>query len=327
MRFALDLDLQDFAASLDSMLAAADVPQVSRLLASGDVGAVRVLWKALSDLGVTGLMIDREHDGLGAEPLGMVVALEGLGRWAVPGPVVESVVAVPTLLTQMVPRTPEEADRWLTQLASGDVVATLSVLPRTPRALDPDLADLVLTVEAGNVGIGTVAERFDSIDPSRKLGRLGLRQQVGVIAAVDDVETLASLACAAQLLGAGHALLDRAAEYAKSRRQFGQRIGTFQAVKHALADVLIGLEMARPLLYNAALSVGSHSPDARRDVSAAKVACGEAAYRASRTALQVHGAIGYTMEYDLSLWITKVRALQSSWGTAAAHRKIVLEAL
>jgi alkylation response protein AidB-like acyl-CoA dehydrogenase len=87
----------------------------------------------------------------------------------------------------------------------------------------------------------------------------------------------------------------------------------------------VGLELARPLLFGAAL--GLDGPDAAREVSAAKVAGADAAYRAARTALQVHGAIGYTAEYDLALWLTKVRALVAAWGTPRFHRDRVLAAL
>ena len=114
-------------------------------------------------------------------------------------------------------------------------------------------------------------------------------------------------------------------DYATSRVQFGQPIGSFQAVKHQLADAHVGLELARPLLFGAALALGSAT--AARDASAAKVACTDAAYRAARVALQVHGAIGYTAEYDLALWLTKVRALTSAWGTQRLHRTRVLAAV
>ena len=141
----------------------------------------------------------------------------------------------------------------------------------------------------------------------------------------DSAFDLGALATAAQLLGAGQALLDRAVGYAKQRVQFGRPIGAFQAVKHQLADALVGLELARPLVFGAALAVGSvHQA---RDVSAAKVGCADAAYRAARTALQVHGAIGYTAEYDLALWLTKVRALVAAWGTQRVHRDRVLAAI
>jgi alkylation response protein AidB-like acyl-CoA dehydrogenase len=138
---------------------------------------------------------------------------------------------------------------------------------------------------------------------------------------------LGALATAAQIHGAGQAALERAVAYAGQRTQFGKPIGSFQAVKHQLADAHVALDLAAPLLYGAALAVADDAETSPRDVSAAKVACTDAAYRAARTALQVHGAIGYTAEYDLSLWLTKIRALVSAWGTQAQHRARVWEAL
>jgi hypothetical protein len=135
------------------------------------------------------------------------------------------------------------------------------------------------------------------------------------------------LACSAQLLGAGRALLEASVRHARVRGQFGQPIGTFQAVKHKLADAAIALEFARPLLDAAALAIGDDAATAPRDVSAAKVACADAAALAARAALQVHGAIGYTAEHDLSLWLTKVRALAPAWGSQAEHRLRVVNSL
>ena len=123
-----------------------------------------------------------------------------------------------------------------------------------------------------------------------------------------------ALATAAQLVGAGQALLDASVEYAKQRSQFGRVIGSYQAIKHKLADVHIALELARPLVYGAALSLADDSPDTARDVSAAKVAAADAALLAARSALQTHGAIGFTQEHDLSLWLLRVQALRSAWG-------------
>ena len=125
-------------------------------------------------------------------------------------------------------------------------------------------------------------------------------------------------------------MLRLASDYALSRKQFGRQIGSFQAVKHHLADVAIALEMARPLVHGAAVGIDGGVPegvDVSRDISAAKVAAADAAYLASRRALQVVGAIGYTSEHDLSLYITKTRALVSAWGTPAQHRARILESL
>ena len=160
-----------------------------------------------------------------------------------------------------------------------------------------------------------------SLDPTRRLFSVtpGEPAEVELPEGAFD---LAVLATAAQLLGCGERMLADTVEYAKQRRQFGREIGSYQAIKHALADVRIALDFARPLVLGAAVTGAS-----ARDVSAAKVATGDAAYLASRVALQVHGAIGYTREYDLSIWITKVRALVGAWGTPAFHRARILESL
>ena len=145
--------------------------------------------------------------------------------------------------------------------------------------------------------------------------------------AIDKGLNLASLGCAASLVGAGERMLAIAIEHAGQRRQFGRVIGEYQALKHALADVRVALDFARPLVHGAARALESASTTASRDVSAAKVAATEAALLASRTSLQVHGAIGYTLEYDLSIWIVRTRALAGAWGTASYHRARVLEHL
>jgi alkylation response protein AidB-like acyl-CoA dehydrogenase len=136
-----------------------------------------------------------------------------------------------------------------------------------------------------------------------------------------------ALATAAQLVGAGQSMLDMSVAYAKQRSQFGRIIGSYQAIKHKLADVHIALVLARPLVYGAALSLAEDSPDAARDVSAAKAAASEAALLAARSSLQTHGAIGFTAEHDLSLWLLRVQALHSAWGDPTTHRRRVLEAL
>jgi alkylation response protein AidB-like acyl-CoA dehydrogenase len=130
-----------------------------------------------------------------------------------------------------------------------------------------------------------------------------------------------ALATAAQLIGAAEALLTETVDYAKQRSQFGRAIGSYQAIKHKLADVHIAIELARPLVYGAALSLEP------RDISAAKAAASEAGLLAARAALQTHGAIGFTQEHDLSLTLLRVQALRSAWGTPEAHRRRVLEAL
>jgi alkylation response protein AidB-like acyl-CoA dehydrogenase len=310
---------EQFAAAVHDLLAA-PVP------ASRAAGLAR--WPGLARLGVTALAIPESRGGLGASPLDLVVAAEELGHHAVPGPVAESLAAVPRLLTA-VPG--PEAARWLRGLAAGDLLATLALPPRLPYAADADAAGLVLLAEDDTLWLAEPGQARRSVDPARSLfpvsGQRVLARGPEVADAVRDALRLGALASAAQLLGAGRALLEASVAHTRTRVQFGQPVGAFQAVQHRLADVAIGLEFARPLLDAAARALAGGQPAAARDVSAAKVACADAAGRAARAALQVHGAIGYTAEHDLGRWLTKVRALIPAWGTQAQHRAEVMAAL
>ncbi|MPY96443.1 MAG: acyl-CoA dehydrogenase [Actinophytocola sp.] len=320
MRFTLSPEQRDFAASIDDLLAAADTPSVVRAWSHGEHEQGLRLWRQLADLGVTGLAVPEEHGGLDASAVDLTVAVEVLGRHAVPGPVVESLAALPVLLAD------SGATRWLPGLASGGSLGTLAWSPHVPYAVDADVADVRVCVSDGVLREFGPMAPLSSVDASRRLSAVDVRGEI-CPARTDRAWSFGVLACAAQLLGAGRRLLDMSVEYATQRSQYGNPIGGYQAIKHLLADVVTQLELARPLLYGAAVSLDTASPNAARDVSAARVACADAAYLAARTALQVHGAIGYTAEHDLSLWLTKVRALRSAWGTQAWHRAQVLAAL
>ena len=317
-----------WAAALHDLLRAADVPAAARSWAVGDLAPGLDLWGRLAGVGVTALAVPEKWGGLNASAVDLVTACEELGHHAVPGPVAESLAAVPALLTTLAGT---DCGEWLAGLATGDLIATVAMPPRLPFAADAEAAGLVLVAESDAVSVGRAGRRHRSVDPSRSLsvvtGHDVLARNAAAGAAVAGAFDLGALACSAQLLGAGRALLEASVRHASVRAQFGQPVGTFQAVKHKLADVAISLEFARPLLDAAAAAIDGDAPTVARDVAAAKVACGDAATRAARAALQVHGAIGYTAEHDLSLWLTKVRALAPAWGSQAWHRQRVLAAL
>ena len=317
MNFEIDDQQRDFAASIDAALGAADLPGAVRAWGAGDTAPGRKVWAQLADLGVTALMVPEKFDGIEAHPVDLVVAMERLGRWAVPGPVTESIAVAPILLA---------ADQRSAALASGELIATVALPPTVPRAVDADTAGLVLLAEDGQVRDGVAGEAHESVDLSRKLFDVNASGDPQS-ADVDRAFEFGALATAAQLVGAGQAMLDAAVEYAKQRSQFGTVIGTYQAIKHKLADVLIAIELARPLVYGAALALADGSADTSRDVSAAKVAAADAALLAARSALQTHGAIGFTQEHDLSLLLVRVQALRPAWGDPTWHRRRVLEAL
>jgi alkylation response protein AidB-like acyl-CoA dehydrogenase len=331
---------EQFGAALHELLTAAGVPGAARAWAAGDRAPGLAVWRQLAGLGVTGLAVPERQGGAGASPLDLVVACQELGHHAVPGPVAESLAAVPVLLAGLSaavterPATPDlgsQCTDWLAGLAAGELLGTLAVPPRLPYAVDADAAGLVLLVSAGSVWLARPGARHRSVDATRWLAEAQPAERLADCAATAGpagrAVQLGTLASAAQLLGAGRALLEASVRHASQRAQFGRPVGAFQAVKHQLADVAIGLEFAQPLLDAAAVAAGRGATTARRDVSAAKVACADAAYRAARTALQVHGAIGYTEEHDLSLWLAKVRALVPAWGSQAEHRAVVLAAV
>lgn len=317
MKFSLDAEQRDFAASIDAALGSADLPGAVRAWDSGDTSAGRAVWSRLAGLGVTALAVAEESGGIGAHPVDLVVAVERLGRWCVPGPVAESLAVAPVLLA---------GDERATALAAGELIATVAMPPMVPLAVDAEFAGVVLLATDGSVADATPTAGHPSVDPSRRLFEVsatGDRRMADTARAYD----FGVLATAAQLVGAGQAMLDMAVDYARQRTQFGRPIGSYQAIKHKLADVHIALELARPLLYGAALSLAEQPTDAARDVSAAKAAAADAALLSARASLQTHGAIGYTAEHDLSQLLLRVQALRSAWGDPASHRRRVLEAL
>jgi alkylation response protein AidB-like acyl-CoA dehydrogenase len=315
MKFDLDEQQRDFAASIDAALGSVDVPAAVRAWSDGNTDPGRKIWSTLADLGVPALLVPEEYDGIGAHPVDLVVACERLGYWGVPGPITESVAVAPILLA---------ADERSGQLATGELIATVAAPPLQPRAVNADFAGLILVAADGKATAGVAADSHASIDPSRQLFDVTATGDSWA-ADVDRAVEFGVLATAAQLIGAGQALLDDSVEYAKQRTQFGRVIGSYQAIKHKLADVHIAVELARPLVYGAALSLGTDSPDTARDISAAKAAAAEAGLLAARSALQTHGAIGFTQEHDLSLLLLRVQALRSAWGDPTAHRRRVLE--
>jgi alkylation response protein AidB-like acyl-CoA dehydrogenase len=279
MDFRLTPEQTGFATALTDLMRRADAVKVARAWAAGDTGPGLALWRRLAEQGVTALVLPEDAGGLGGTPVDLCVAFEVLGHELAVGPWIESAALAPQ---------PE-----------GEPV-TAAVPPVTPYALDADVARL-LSGEAGALRT--------SVDTTRRLFEVTGADEHGFDDAALD---RAALACAAELLGCGERLLADSVEYVKQRKQYGRVIGSYQAIKHQLADVRIALDFARPVVFGAALG--------DVPVPAAKLAAGDAAYLASRVALQVHGAIGYTAEFDLGLWINRVRALLGAWGSPAHHR-------
>jgi alkylation response protein AidB-like acyl-CoA dehydrogenase len=314
MRFGFTGDQRELAGAVREILAAELTPEAraSGAEASGRRGQV---WKALADAGVFGLLVPEDAGGLGLTELDSVLVLEELGRAAAPGPIAETAFVCAPVLDR-----PGIADGAVAAVAAeGDYVA------------DADVADVLIVVDrdSGRVldGVGELT-RQPTVDPSRPLFSVpdasGEALDGEAVAGLRDRAVLAS---AAQLVGASQHMLEAAVEYAKTRKQFGREIGSFQALKHQLADLMLAVEFARPLVYRAAYSLAEGTSTASRDVSAAKVNAAQAGEQAARTAIQVHGAIGYTDELDLQYWLKRVWWLVPYWGDAIHHRALVAAAV
>ena len=181
-------------------------------------------------------------------------------------------------------------------------------------------ADVTVTRCPRSTPPGVWARRRGTPSPDTLLAA-GDRRHAAAIARTAD---RAAVATGAELLGLADAMITMTADYAKDRQQFGRPIGSFQAVKHLLAGAQVLLEFARPVVYGAAWSLDDGEPDASRAASVAKAYASDAATEAARVALQVHGAIGYTWECDLHLFLKRTWALAEAWGSAADHRTRVL---
>jgi alkylation response protein AidB-like acyl-CoA dehydrogenase len=296
-------------------------------------------WAKLAEIGVPGLMVPVEAGGLGMDERDLVLVLEETGRYALAEPVIGTVaVAVPLLVGLAESGERKLAESWLGRIAAGEAIVAVGH-DRSPLVSDAHIADLLLlphgdeihAVDPGEVGL--TAQR--SNDQSRRLFAVDWAPSDGTRVAsgqagrklVDAAFDRGVLACAAQQLGVGCQLIDMGALYATQRKQFGVAIGSFQAVKHRLANAKVQVEYARSLVYRAAHSVARALPTRAVDVSMAKAAAGEAATSAGKESLQVHGAIGYTYEQDLHVWMKRAWSLDLSYGTGAWHRARVADAV
>ena len=313
MYFGLPDDALALRDGLREVLVTACTPATIRAAWDGD--PCDALWKTLGEYGVLGLLVPEADGGLGLDELSLVAALEECGYAGVPGPLVETVISAP--LTGL----PLDGSARTAVMRELGPVAYLGL---STHVLDitspPTLADLSRCE--------VVTE--PTVDRSRQIGDL---HGVSDAASVSDAErdlllARGTLGTAAFLLGLARRQLDITVAYAKDRKQFGVPIGSFQAIKHALADAVVGTEFAWPAVLRAAHSLRTGDPQASVHVSMAKALASDASYRMSRVCLQAHGAIGYTVEYDLHLFMKRTWALAQDWGSAADHRtKIAKELL
>lgn len=337
MDFTFNEDQVLLADSVRRFLVNEVSPELIRELWSRPSGRSPDLWRQLADQGLTGLSVPAEMGGMGLGDVDWVLLARECGYHGLPAPLLESSWVAAGLLAALPPS--ELRDRTLAGIADGGLRVALGH-PHSPLVADADQADLIVlqqgqrlfAVPASRVALTAQA----SIDPSRRLFTVEweadvqhcIAEQAGAL--VEHVFQRGALASAAQLLGLAQRMLDLAIDYSAQRKQFGKPIGSYQALKHHLADVAIQLEFARPVVFRAAYALAQGNKDSAVHVSHAKVAASEAALLAARNAMQVHGAMGYTWEVDLQIFMKMAWALDGAWGDRSLHlarvRKHVLDA-
>lgn len=336
MHFAFEEEQLRFRDSvrgvLDRVCSPAAVRQVWEDAPAHDAGR----WAALAELGVLGLLVPESAGGLGLDEISLALPLEETGRAALPEAVVETAVVAAPLLATLEDRA--LAEPWLARIAGGEAVVAVGAAPSSWVA-HADVAGLVLLThgdELHAVAPGDLrCTRLPHLDGAQRFFRVEWtptpRTRVAGGAHGRKLQATAvdrgAWGAAAQLLGVAARLIDEAVRYAKQREQFGRAIGSFQAIKHMLANAQVRLEFARPVVYRAAFGLARDLATRSRDVSHAKLVASDAASFAARTALQVHGAIGYTWEVDLHVWMKRAWALETAWGTSSWHRARVASAV
>ncbi|MCC7516331.1 MAG: acyl-CoA/acyl-ACP dehydrogenase [Pseudomonadales bacterium] len=310
-------------------------PEKIRALWETETGRSEDLWQAMAGMGLTGLTVPEEFGGMGMNAVDFVLLAQACGFVALPEPLVETVLVAVPLINNLTMDSVKFA--WLPRIASGEAKVAIG-LANNLLVADAHIADLFL-LQHGDDEIHAVTKsqvqlaHNESIDPSRKLFSVQWTPTTATcIAKGDEAKKLiadafnaGALGAAAQALGLTQRMIEISVKYTTDRTQFGKPIGSFQAVKHRLANVAVPLEYAKAVVHRAAYSIANDHPDAALHVSHAKLAASEASLLGAKNGIQVHGAMGYTWEVDMHIFMKKAWALNNTWGDVAFHKNRVAD--
>ena len=285
---------------------------------------------ALSKVDLWGLLVAVNSGGSGADVLDLALPLEECGRFAVAEPIVETSLLAPLLLQQWRPGLPG-ADALLAGIAAGEKIVAATMDGAT-LVSDGARAEALIVIEHNEVHClfagQFVAHPVAGIDPSRRLARCTYMLDKTTL--VTDSPELVALARATAMAGTATLAVGVAdqmcvmtRDYLLQRVQFGRVIGSFQALKHRLADVAVAIEAARSLAWNALYRVSKSDPETELAAEAAKSAASEALILAGAAALQLHGGIGFTWEHHLHFWLQRGKSLELAFGSAHDHRRAI----
>jgi alkylation response protein AidB-like acyl-CoA dehydrogenase len=319
-------DQQAIKRTAREMLAARFKPERVRELAeagSYDDDA----WKEMAELGWAGIFIDEEHGGQGLGIVELVILMEELGYALAPVPLLSNAAAGMAL---QFAGTDEQKERWLPGIASGAARGTVGVLRDGEARLVPDAdsAEVIVLIAADGSSAVVEAsaaeiEPFETMDRTRRFARV--RADGGEplggdhLAAADRIAT----ALSAETVGVAQKAMEMAVEYARDRKQFGRPIGSYQAVSHRCAQMLLEVEGSRSAAYYAGWCADSEPDSLPVAASMAKAYSSDAGWRVCGASLQVHGGIGFTWEHDLHFFLKRAKTNAMLYGSAREHRERV----
>ncbi len=314
-----------------------------RLVVDAGTGTSDEIWAAMVEQGWLGVALAEERGGLGFGTVEMAVMLEEIGRHATPVPFAPTVLALDAL---------DRAGRAddVAALVSGEVVGAVAWSARADAVRATEAGGWVLDGRADPVVAASqasvlvvVAEAPDgpalfrvdldavgrpapepAMDRTRQIAWVDFAatpaERIGGADAVEALVDRGAVYAAAEMLGGAARVLDLTVEYAKDREQFGRPIGSFQALKHRCADMLVDVEGMRSTVFWAAWCIGAEDPERSVAASTAKIWSSDASKRVMASALQIHGGIGFTWEHDLHFFLKRAQLDQRTFGSAAWHR-------
>lgn len=335
-----------------------------RSIMESDMAFDPELWKGIAEQGWLAITLPERVGGLDLGVVDVAVIAEEAGRACLPGPWLASLWAA-TLIQAC--DSSQTRDAWLTDMATGESIATIALLEASGQwllddvqlpaeregtnyvldgtkqlVLDAAVAHRLLCVVRTEEGPAVLAIDRDTpglqitptpgLDQTRKLYEVRFNQvRVGEDACLLAGEALsmawhracdiATVATCAELLGVMQWVLETTVEYAQTRKQFDKAIGSFQAVQHRCADMLLLLESSRSATYYAAWMLSENDPEGSAATSIAKTYCSDAARALCDHGMQVHGGIGFTWEHDLQLYYKRAKASEIFLGDANYHRE------
>ena len=328
MNFDFTDDQQAIKRTANEMLAARFKPERVRELAEAgrhDDGA----WKEMAELGWAGIFIDEAHGGQGLGIVELVILMEELGYALAPVPFLSNAAAG---LALQFAGTDEQKERWLPGIASGEARGTVGVVRDGEARLVPDAdsAEVIVLIGLdGSAGVVPASdadiESFEGLDPTRRFARVradgGEPLGGDPFAAGDRIAT----ALSAETVGVAQKAMEMAVEYARDRKQFGRAIGSYQAVSHRCAQMLLETEGSRSAAYYAAWCADSEPESLPAAASMAKAYSSDAGWRVCGSSLQVHGGIGFTWEHDLHFYLKRAKTNAILYGSASEHRERIAE--